>query len=666
MTTRRELANCIRALSMDAVQRANSGHPGMPMGMADIAQALWCDFLKHNPGNPQWHDRDRFLLSNGHGSMLLYSLLHLTGYPLSLEEIEKFRQLGSHTAGHPEHEPALGIETTTGPLGQGLANAVGLALAERMLAVQFNRPGFSVVDHYTYVFCGDGCLMEGISHEACSLAGTLGLGKLVAFYDDNGISIDGKVEGWFTDDTARRFEAYGWHVVCVDGHDGEAVAAAIRAARGETKRPSMICCKTIIGWGAPHRQGTPEAHGEALGADEVAATRKAIAWPYEPFVIPAELRTAWDHRARGAAAESAWRDTLARYASAHPELARELERRMRGELPADWTETVSQALAAGLAQQAPQATRQSSQATLGVIGPRIPEIFGGSADLTGSNNTKFKAAREFDPRTATGNYMHYGVREFGMTAVMNGIALHGGFLPYGGTFLVFSDYARNGVRLAALMNTHVVLVYTHDSVGLGEDGPTHQPIEHLTSLRAMPNLALWRPCDAFETAVAWTAAVERSGPSALVLTRQALPQQARTAEQQANVSRGGYVLLDCEGTPECLVLATGSEVALAAQVVSALNASGRRVRLVSMPSTGTFDAQDEAYREAVLPRAVRRRLAVEAGATLSWWRYVGSEGRVIGIDQFGASGKGAEVLAHFGFTVGHVNQEVDALLKSVK
>ncbi|HEX4267012.1 MAG TPA: transketolase [Steroidobacteraceae bacterium] len=666
MSTRRELANCIRALSMDAVQRANSGHPGMPLGMADIAQVLWSDFLKHNPGDPQWHDRDRFLLSNGHGSMLLYSLLHLTGYPLSLQEIENFRQLGSHTAGHPEHEPALGIETTTGPLGQGLANAVGLALAERMLATQFNRPGFSVVDHYTYVFCGDGCLMEGISHEACSLAGTLGLGKLIAFYDENGISIDGKVKGWFTDDTARRFEAYGWHVVPdVDGHDAEAVAAAIRAARTETTRPSMICCRTIIGWGSPHRQGTAEAHGEALGADEVAATRKAIGWPYEPFVIPAELRAVWDHRAGGAAAESAWRELLARYAGAHPELARELERRMSGKLPADWKETVSQALAAARAQQAPQATRQSSQATLSVIAPRIPEIFGGSADLTGSNNTKFKAAREFDPKDASGNYIHYGVREFGMTAVMNGIALHGGLLPYGGTFLVFSDYARNGVRLAALMKTHVVLVYTHDSVGLGEDGPTHQPVEHLTSLRAMPNLALWRPCDAFETAIAWTAAVELSGPTALVLTRQALPQQARTAEQQTNVSRGGYVLIDCQGTPECLVLATGSEVSIAAQAVAALNAGGRRVRLVSMPSTGVFDAQDEAYREAVLPRAVHRRLAVEAGATLSWWRYVGSEGRVIGIDHFGASGKGAEVLAHFGFTVEHVSREVDELLKSV-
>ena len=667
MTTRRQLANCIRALSMDAVQRANSGHPGMPMGMADIAQVIWCDFLKHNPGNPQWLDRDRFLLSNGHGSMLLYSLLHLTGYPLSLEEIRKFRQLGSHTAGHPEHEPALGIETTTGPLGQGLANAVGIALAERMLAAQFNRDGFPIVDHHTYVFCGDGCLMEGISHEACSLAGTLGLGKLIAFYDDNGISIDGKVAGWFTDDTAKRFEAYGWHVVPhVDGHDAEAVIAAIRAARAETARPSMICCRTVIGWGAPHRQGTAESHGEALGAEEVAATRQAIGWPHEPFVIPDELRAAWDHRSHGAAVESAWRELLDRYRGAHPQLAHELERRMHGELPGNWRETASQALAAGLAPQAPQATRQSSQATLNVIGPALPEILGGSADLTGSNNTRFKAARELDPKEASGNYIHYGVREFGMTAAMNGIALHGGFLPYGGTFLVFSDYARNAVRLAALMNTHVVLVYTHDSVGLGEDGPTHQPVEQLTSLRAMPNMSLWRPCDAFETAVAWTSAVERRGPSALVLTRQALPQQPRTPQQQASVRRGGYVLIDCQGTPECLVLATGSEVAIAAQAVNALNAGGRRVRLVSMPSTDVFEAQDEAYRESVLPRAVRRRLAVEAGATLSWWRYVGSEGRIIGIDRFGASGKGGEVLAHFGFTADHITRELAELLKTMR
>lgn len=665
MTTRRELANCIRALSMDAVQHANSGHPGMPMGMADIAQVLWCDFLKHNPGNPRWPDRDRFLLSNGHGSMLLYALLHLTGYPLSLQQIRNFRQLGSPTAGHPEHEPALGIETTTGPLGQGLANAVGLALAERALAAQFNRPGFSIIDHYTYVFCGDGCLMEGISHEACSLAGALGLGKLIALYDDNGISIDGKVEGWFTDDTPKRFEAYGWHVVPdVDGHDAEAVAAAIRAARAEAARPSMICCRTVIGWGAPHRQGTAEAHGEALGVDEIAATRQAIGWPFEAFVIPDELRSAWDHRGRGAAAESAWLELLARYRSEHPDLAHELERRMSGALPGDWRETASRALAAALEQKAPQATRQASQGTLNTIAPRIPEIFGGSADLTGSNNTKFKAAHDLGPRDASGNYVHYGVREFGMTAVMNGIALHGGLLPYGGTFLVFSDYARNAVRLAALMNTHVVLVYTHDSIALGEDGPTHQPIEHLASLRAMPNLCLWRPCDAFETAVAWIAAVERPGPSALVLTRQPLPQQARTAEQQANVRRGGYVLIDCQGTPECLVIATGSEVAIAAQAVSTLNASGRRVRLVSMPSTEVFEAQAEDYREGVLPHTVRRRLAVEAAATLSWWRYVGREGRVVGIDRFGASGKGAELLAHFGFTAEHIAHEAGELLKS--
>ena len=667
MTTRRELANCIRALSMDAVQRANSGHPGMPMGMADVATVLFTRFLKFDPAHPDWPDRDRFVLSAGHGSMLLYSLLHLTGYPLSLEEIKNFRKLGSRTAGHPEHEPALGIETTTGPLGQGLANAVGLALAERMLAAQFNRPGFSIVDHYTYAFCGDGCLMEGVSHEACSLAGTLGLGKLIVLYDDNGISIDGKVEGWFTDDTARRFEAYGWHVMPrVDGHDAEAIGAALRAARAQSSRPSLICCQTIIGWGAPHKQGTPETHGEALGEEEVAATRKAIGWPYEPFVVPDELRAAWDHRRRGAAAEATWRELLERYRAAHPQLAREFGRRMGGELPPDWRETAAQALAAGLAQKAPQATRQSSQAVLNVIGPMLPEIVGGSADLTGSNNTRFKAARELDPETGAGNYIHYGVREFGMTAVMNGIALHGGLLPYGGTFLVFSDYARNAVRLAALMSTRVVLVYTHDSIGLGEDGPTHQPIEQLAGLRAMPNMCLWRPCDAFETAVAWTAAVERAGPTALVLTRQALPQQTRTAEQQANARRGGYVLIDSPGAPECLVLATGSEVAIAAQAVNELNAAGRRVRLVSMPSTEVFEGQDELYRESVLPRSVRRRLAVEAGATLSWWRYVGAEGRVIGIDRFGASGKGAEVLTHFGFTAEHVHRALSELLDAVQ
>ena len=648
---------------MDAVQRANSGHPGMPMGMADIAQVLWGDFLKHNPGNPQWVDRDRFVLSNGHGSMLLYSLLHLTGYPLGLEELKNFRQLGSRTAGHPEHEAGLGIETTTGPLGQGLAMAVGMALAEKMLAAQFNRPGLEIVDHHTYVFAGDGCLMEGISHEACSFAGRHGLGKLIVFYDDNGISIDGKVDGWFADDTAKRFEAYHWHVIPnVDGHDAEAVLAAIRAARAEESRPTLICCKTIIGWGAPHKQGTAATHGEALGADEVAAARKALNWPYEPFVVPDELKAAWDHRRQGAAAEAAWRELFGRYRTAHPELAREFDRRTKGDLAQNWKDIAAQTLDTLLKQTAPQATRQSSQAALNVIGPALPEIFGGSADLTPSNNTMFKGARTITSEDASGNYLHYGVREFGMTAVLNGVSLHGGFVPYGGTFLVFSDYARNAVRLACLMSVRVVLVYTHDSIGLGEDGPTHQPVEHLTSLRAIPNMSLWRPCDAAETAVAWIAGVERKGPTALILSRQPLPQQLRTPQQIADIRRGGYTLIDSNGAPECIVIASGSELGIAAEAVKKLNADGRRIRLVSMPNTETFDAQDEPYRDSVLPPAVRTRLAVEAGATLSWWRYVGLEGRVIGIDRFGASGKFADVYPHFGFTTDNISRQIAEMI----
>jgi transketolase len=662
VTTRRELANAIRALAMDAVQRANSGHPGAPMGMADIAQVLWSDVLKHNPGNPRWVDRDRFVLSNGHASMLLYALLHLTGYALGIEEIKNFRQLGARTAGHPEHDPELGIETTTGPLGQGLANAVGMALAEKALATQFNRPGFNIVDHRTYVFVGDGCLMEGISHEACSLAGTLRLGKLIVCYDHNGISIDGKVDGWFRDDTAKRFEAYGWQVIDVDGHDADAIAAALSAARVEMQRPSLLRCKTVIGWGAPHKQGTQATHGEALGADEVAATRKAIGWPYEPFTIPEDIRTQWDQRRRGAAAESAWHDLFQRYRDAHPELAREFDRRMRGDLPQSWPATVAAATSAMVAQTSPKATRQSSQAVLDVLAPGLPELLGGSADLTGSNNTLFKSARTLTPEDFSGNYIHYGVREFGMTAAMNGIALHGGIVPYGGTFLVFSDYARNAVRLACLMKARVILVYTHDSIGLGEDGPTHQPVEHLTSLRAMPNMTLWRPCDAVETAVCWAAAIEHHGPTALVLTRQALPPQSRTPQQQSDIRRGGYVLIDSQGPPECVVVATGSEIGLAAQAVKALNSSGRRVRLVSLPSTEVFDAQDEAYRESVLPRALKRRIAVEAGATLPWWRYMGLEGRVFGIDAFGASGKAADLFPNFGFTVDNVQREIQGLL----
>jgi transketolase len=664
MSTPRELANAIRALSMDAVQRANSGHPGMPMGMADIAQVLWRDFLRYNPGNPEWVDRDRFVLSNGHGSMLLYSVLYLTGYPLTIEDLKAFRQLGSKTPGHPEHDLALGIETTTGPLGQGVANAVGMALAEKMLSIQFNRDELKIVDHYTYAFCGDGCLMEGVSHEACSLAGTLGLGKLIMFYDDNGISIDGKVVGWFTDDTPARFAAYGWHVVAdVDGLDAVAVAKAVRAARAETARPSLICCKTIIGFGAPDRQGTKEAHGEALGVEEVAAARKTLGWPYPAFEVPDEIRAAWDHREQGAKLESAWRELFARYRKAHADLAAEFERRTRGDLPQDWGDTAREILAGLLKQSAPQATRQSSQATLNLLAPELPELFGGSADLTGSNNTMFMGALTITPRDESGNYLHYGVREFGMTALMNGIALHGGFIPYGGTFLVFSDYARNAVRLACLMQQRVILVYTHDSIGLGEDGPTHQPIEQLSSLRAMPHMNLWRPCDAAETAIAWTLAIERHGPTALVFTRQALPQQPRSAAQLAAIARGGYVLIEPQGVPECLVIATGSEIGIAAQAINVLNAAGRRVRLVSMPSTETFDAQDAAYRDSVLPRAVTRRLAVEAGATQCWWRYVGSGGRVLGIDRFGASGKAADVFPHFGFTADNISQLIRELLE---
>jgi len=664
MSTPRELANAIRALSMDAVQRANSGHPGMPMGMADIAEVLWRHCLRFNPANPAWPNRDRFVLSNGHGSMLLYSVLHLTGYPLTLEDLKGFRQLGSKTPGHPEHDLPLGIETTTGPLGQGVAMAVGMALAEKVLSLQFNRDGLDVVDHHTYVFCGDGCLMEGVSHEACSLAGTFGLGKLIMLYDDNGISIDGKVSGWFTDDTPERFAAYGWHVIPgVDGLDAAAVERALKEARAETQRPSLICCKTIIGFGAPDKQGTKEAHGEALGVEEVAAARKALDWPYPPFEVPEQIRAAWDHRKEGARVEAEWRGLFARYAAAHPDLAFEFERRTRGELPHNWADTARATLDAALKQTTPQATRQSSQASLNVLAPGLPELFGGSADLTGSNNTLFKGARGITPSDKPGRHINFGVREFGMSAIANGIALHRGFIPFGGTFLVFSDYARNAVRLACLMQQRVVLVYTHDSIGLGEDGPTHQPIEHLSSLRAIPHMSLWRPCDAAETAIAWTLAIERHGPTALVLTRQALPQQPRSAQQLEGIRRGGYVLIEPQGTPECIVIATGSEIGIAVQAVNTVNGTGRRVRLVSMPCTEAFNAQDAAYRESVLPRAVSRRLAVEAGATQCWWQYVGTGGRIIGIDQFGASGKASDVFPHFGFTADNIVKQVRELLE---
>ncbi|HEY0686416.1 MAG TPA: transketolase [Steroidobacter sp.] len=662
---RRQLANAIRALAMDAVQKANSGHPGMPMGMADIAEVLWNDHLKHNPGNPLWSDRDRFVVSNGHGSMLLYSLLHLTGYPLQLEDLQKFRQLGSHTAGHPEHDTHLGIETTTGPLGQGLANAVGMALAEKHLASTFNRPGHEIVDHRTWVFLGDGCLMEGVSHEACSLAGTLKLGKLIAFYDDNGISIDGEVHGWFTDDTPKRFEAYGWHVVPnVDGHDPAAIEKAIAAAVAQTDKPTLICCKTIIGWGSPNKQGTEATHGAALGADEVAATRKHLGWNYEPFVIPDEIRSGWNARDKGAKREAEWQERFNSYKSKFPELAAEYERRQAGELPSSWGDVVTKYVADVAKESKALATRQSSQASLNAFGPGLPELLGGSADLTGSNNTNRKDSRSMSGADASGNYIHYGVREFGMSALMNGMALHGGLIPYGGTFLVFSDYARNAMRMSALMKQRVIYVMTHDSIGLGEDGPTHQPVEHLPSLRIIPNMTVWRPCDSTETAIAWADAIERrNGPTTLALTRQALPPQPRSEQQIANVRRGGYVLKDSDGAPEVILIATGSEVAVAVEAAGLLQQNGKRVRVVSMPSTNVFEAQDESYREQVLPRNVEVRVAIEAAATDTWYRYVGPRGAIIGMTTFGASGVAKDLFKHFGFTADNVVRTVQKLLQ---
>jgi len=660
---RRTLANAIRALSMDAVQAANSGHPGAPMGMADIAEVLWREVLKHNPANPRWWNRDRFVLSNGHASMLLYSLLYLTGYPVTIDELKNFRQLGSRTAGHPERDLDMGIETTTGPLGQGFANAVGMALAEKLLATQYNRDGAAIVDHHTYCFVGDGCLMEGISHEAASLAGHLKLGKLVVFYDDNGISIDGKVGGWFTDDTPKRFEAYGWHVVKnVDGQDAQAVAAAIKKARNRKDQPSLICCKTTIGWGSPNKQGTKSAHGEALGPDEVALVRQTLGWDSPPFVIPDDIKAAWDHREAGIAAEKKWLRVWRRYKREFAREAAEFERRMKGDLPEEWAEIAQAAMSAGATVAGSQATRASSQVALNVLGPKMPEMLGGSADLTGSVNTKRKDSVDLTTENFHGNYVYYGVREFGMTAIMNGLTVHGGFRPYGGTFLVFSDYARNAVRVAALMHAPVTLVYTHDSIGLGEDGPTHQPVEHLASLRAMPNLHLWRPCDAVESAASWVAALERkNGPTALVFTRQGLPQQVRTPEQLVALRKGGYVLIDSNGPPEVIVIATGSEVGIAADAVKELQAAGKRIRLVSMPCTEAFDAQPAPYRESVLPTSVTRRLAIEAGVTQSWWRYVGPQGRVMGIESFGASGKGPALFKHFGLTTADIKAQLEQL-----
>jgi transketolase len=664
MPTRRELANAIRALSMDAVQKANSGHPGAPMGMADIAEVLWRDVLKFNPGNPTWLDRDRFVLSNGHASMLLYSVLHLTGYPLSIEEIKNFRQFGSKTAGHPERELHLGIETTTGPLGQGFANAVGMALAERALAATFNRPGHSIVDHHTYVFLGDGCMMEGISHEAASFAGAQRLGKLILVYDDNGISIDGKVAGWFGDDTALRFEAYGWHVLrSVDGQNGDAVAAALAAARAETKRPSLICAKTVIGFGAPNKQGTASMHGEAMGNEEIAATRANLGWTAPPFEIPAEIRAAWDRRDKGARVEQEWRARFAAYKSEFPALAAELERRMAGDLPSGFGDLINAYAGRTQAEGKALASRQSSQATLNAIGPSMPELLGGSADLTPSNGTLRKDSVVLTPESPGGNYLHYGVREFGMSAVMNGMAAHGGFIPYGGTFLTFSDYARNAVRMAALMRLRVVFVYTHDSIGLGEDGPTHQPIEHLASLRVIPHMDLWRPCDAVETATAWGVALEnRDGPTCLIFSRQSLVHEARAAGQVAAIKRGGYVLIDSDGPPEAIVIATGSEVGIAAEAVRTMAAKGRKVRLVSMPSTTTFERQDDAYKQSVLPPAIVRRVAVEAGSTEPWWQYVGLKGEIVGIDHFGASAPAKELFKAYGFTPDKVASAIEKVL----
>ena len=668
MSSRKELANAIRALAMDAVQKANSGHPGAPMGMADIAEVLWNDFMTHNPGNPAWPDRDRFVLSNGHGSMLIYALLHLTGYELGIEDLKQFRQLHSKTPGHPEYGYAPGVETTTGPLGQGITNAVGMALAEKALAAQFNKPGHDIVDHFTYVFLGDGCLMEGISHEACSLAGALGLGKLIAIYDDNNISIDGEVRGhgdtpaWFLDNTPKRFEAYGWHVIPkVDGHDAEAVKAAIETAREITDRPSLICCQTIIGYGSPNKQGKEECHGAALGEDEIALTREALGWNDPPFVIPDSVYQGWDAKERGAAAESAWNDRFAAYAAKFPTEAAEFKRRMAGELPSDWGAQSDAFIAAVVEKAETIASRKASQNALNGFGPLLPELLGGSADLAGSNLTLWKGCKGIGKGNAPGNYVYYGVREFGMSAIMNGIALHGGFVPYGATFLMFSEYARNALRMAALMKIQSIFVYTHDSIGLGEDGPTHQPVEQIPTLRMIPNMSVWRPCDAVESAISWKLAIERrTGPSCLIFSRQNLAHMSRTPEQLAAIARGGYVLRDCAGTPDAIIIATGSEVELAMKAAEAM--SDKAIRVVSMPSTDTFDAQDAAYRESVLPKAVTARVAVEAAVTDGWWKYVGHQGAILGVDRFGESAPAGPLFKEFGFTVENLVAKVRGVL----
>ena len=664
MPSRRERANAIRALSMDAVQKANSGHPGAPMGMADIAEVLWRDYLKHNPSNPSFADRDRFVLSNGHGSMLIYSLLHLTGYDLSIDDLKNFRQLHSRTPGHPEFGYTPGVETTTGPLGQGLANAVGFALAEKVLAAQFNRPGHNIVDHHTYVFLGDGCMMEGISHEVGSLAGTLGLGKLIAFYDDNGISIDGEVEGWFTDDTPKRFEAYNWQVIRnVDGHDPEEIKTAIETAR-KSPLPTLICCKTTIGFGSPNKQGKEDCHGAPLGDAEIALTRKALNWNHGPFEIPADIYAEWDAKEAGKAAEAEWDQRFAAYSAAFPELANELVRRLSGELPADFAEKASAYIAEVAAKGETIASRKASQNALNAYGPLLPELLGGSADLAGSNLTLWKGCKGVSAEDASGNYMYYGVREFGMSAIMNGVALHGGLVPYGATFLMFMEYARNAVRMASLMKKRVVFVYTHDSIGLGEDGPTHQPIEQLTSLRSTPNLDTWRPADAVESAVCWKLALERKdGPSALIFSRQNLQHQDRNALQIADIARGGYVLKDCDGEPELILISTGSEVGLTVQAYDKLTEQGRKVRVVSMPCTSVFDAQDADYKQAVLPLQVSARIAIEAAHADYWYKYVGLEGRVIGMTTYGESAPAPALFEEFGFTLENILGQAEELLE---
>ncbi len=667
MPSRRDLANAIRALAMDAVQQAKSGHPGMPMGMADIAEVLWNDYLRHNPNNPKWPNRDRFVLSNGHGSMLIYALLHLTGYDLPLEELKNFRQLHSKTPGHPEYGYTPGVETTTGPLGQGIANAVGMALAEKVLAAQFNRDGHDIIDHYTYVFLGDGCMMEGVSHEACALAGTFKLGKLIAFWDDNGISIDGEVEGWFTEDTAKRFEAYGWHVIRdVDGHNPDAIKAAIEEARATTDKPSLICCKTIIGYGSPNKQGKEECHGAPLGDDEIALAREVLGWPHPPFVIPKEIYDGWDAREKGAKWEQEWQDKLAAYKAELPDLAEELVRRLEGRLPADWPQVAQAYIDEVNAKAEKVATRKASQNTLNAYAPHLPEFFGGSADLTGSNLTNWKGCKDYNypgKSHEDGDYVHYGVREFGMAAMMNGICLHGGFRPFGGTFHVFSDYCRNGIRMSALMKLPVIYVLTHDSIGLGEDGPTHQPVEHHVSLRVIPNLHLWRPADAVETAVAWREAINRTdGPAALALTRQGVPHLERTPEQIEAIAKGGYVLRDCDGKPDAIIIATGSEVHLADEAAKILADEGKKIRVVSMPCEDVFDAQSAEYKAAVLPPDVTARVAVEAGATDGWYKYVGLDGKVLGIDRFGESAPGGVLMKEFGFTVDNVVKAVKEVL----